>query len=109
MKVFKIFDADYVYAEDSEQATYYYRNNICDEEIEHDSIKEVDVNVMKMMYAIDKDSIDDLTKFMFNHPKERFECGYDNRIGFFVIWLKLSEVIEIDKPTGPYIICSTEY
>ena len=105
MRVFLINGADYICAKNMQEAENYYKKNICDIE---EKVEEVDTSLVKMMYPVDAYSLPDISEFTAKHKSEKFECGYDNKEGNFVIWLKLSEVIEIDKQKEPYVICSTE-
>lgn len=107
MKVFE-FDfggvKDWVCAEDKDAAIKWYRENI-DDDMECDIFE---VRLYKSMwYGVDsKDLQAVLLKINRKAVMIKIDpwCDHD-----YALYLTFKEVIEIDKPTSPYVIASTEY
>jgi hypothetical protein len=104
MKVFRVNEYDWVAAHSLEEAKSWYLENIdSDEEWAFDEVYlgEVDIHKVKMWYPVT------------NIPQEIKEQAPPYEVkdfgGELFAHLTFSQVLEIDKPTEPYIIASTEY
>ena len=61
----------------------------------------------KMWYGFD---FEDLNKYLKDKKPKSFEIKKDERGDFcFVLHLTYKEVLEIEKPTAPFCIASTEF
>jgi hypothetical protein len=109
MKVFKMDDCDWVCAKTKEDACEWYINEFgidrswfCMSEV-----IECNIETDTMWYGFSTTGLYDyIHENKDKTLKVKFdECGDDD----FVVDLTFKEVIDIEKPTEPYVICSTEY
>jgi len=100
MKVFKMNDIDHVCAKTEEQAKQYYKELTGEDELGINEEFEGEVSLQNTM-LIDTDDL----------PVEEQKMVQEMRIigGHCYAYKTFEWVIEQDKPTEPYIICTTEW
>jgi len=105
MRVFKVNDCDWVCAENKQQAKDWYKKEFLNEDDEFDEIEEANIDIDELWFSIEAY---DLKEYLRKYGKKivHFDRSGDCD---FVVKITFREMIERDKPTCPYVICSTEY